>query len=124
MTYDILEVSWIAGGLFFGIGEALVAGIISFVPQDKDDLISYYLSMPKILPPIFIFLALALGTPIFFTWIHCVNECSIIWYIFTSIITILAIILCVFSYRWVMGSIVQTRLLSLVRITLKPEEPK
>jgi len=113
MTYDILEVSWIAGGLFFGIGQALIVGIISFVPKGKDDLIEYYLSIPSILPPIYIFSFVALSVPIIFSWVHCVNECNALWFILSSILTILAVYVCYLLYSTFTGAIIQNRLLSL-----------
>ena len=112
MSYDILEITWIIFGLFFGIGQVILTVAVACAPQDKDALIGYYRVMLPRMEIILRFSSVPMIVPIVFTWLFAVSDCDYAAYVLAISVTILAPSIYLISLNVVIDKIYQARLIS------------
>lgn len=106
MTYEALEISWLASALFFAFAQALGAVIIACSPSDLDKAIEYFEWVMKPLNSLLHVSFASLFFAIFFSWYYFVSDGM---YLAPSIISLIGIAVYILSNRLI-NRLVQSRL--------------
>lgn len=83
-----LEIIWIAAGIFYGLGQAVIGVITGQIPKDTDELIPYLKQAKKFFRPVQITSSIVLLTAVGLTIAHAVYQHKPESYIVATVITI------------------------------------
>ena len=121
MSYDVLEISWLAVALFFVFPQVIVGIIISSTPSNLDDAIEYFedvmLPLNGLLTISFFSLLFAIGI----TWYYFLNHYTVGMYLLPSFITVIGTTMFILTNR-IISKFMHSRLRPETQIDISPEK--
>ena len=87
MPLDVVQLAWIACGLFYAMEHAVMAIITSNIPSDVDKAIEYLEWLIAPLNIVMIGSSLSLIAALGLFWAYCIGECSASGYIVAGVVT-------------------------------------